>query len=347
MSQTKIEWTQRSWNPVMGCSKVSPGCKNCYAIRMAWRLQHNPKMADRYQGLTEKMEGGNVNWTGQVMLNRDALYLPMRVKKPTLWFVNSMSDLFHEGLSEAEIAEVFAVMAMTPQHTYQVLTKRPFRMNDMFLKGDFKTLVETRLHAAVMVPPPGKYYTITLDKQNRLPWPLPNVWLGTSVENQQAADDRIPYLLATPAAVRFLSCEPLLGPVDLTIIPKTTADAGTFLFNVLNASSGTEDLSLWGFTTIDWVIAGGESGPGARPMHPDWVRRLRDQCTAAGVPFFFKQWGEWSPGQGLVLNTKKVETRFVTYGRNDDFGMAHLYKLGKKDAGRVLDGRRWEEMPRK
>lgn len=245
MGKSNIEWTDETWNPIVGCSKVSAGCKHCYAERMAKRLV--AMGAEKYLGTV----GEDGHWTGQTNMSHDDLNIPFRWRKPRRVFVNSMSDLFHESIPDEFIADVFHVMAVTPWHTYQVLTKRADRMRS------WATCAASRCLGVIPWP--------------HL-WPLPNVWLGVSVEDQAAAYARIPDLLQTPAAVRFLSCEPLLGPVDL----------GHFLCHYWR-----KGLTLGNY--LDWVICGGESGPGARPMHPDWARSLRDQCQEAGVPFFFKQ----------------------------------------------------------
>jgi protein gp37 len=252
--KSSIEWTEATWNPVTGCDRVSEGCDHCYAQTLAKRLKAmgNP----RYQ------RDGDPRTSGPgfgVTLHHDQLSLPMRWKQPKTVFVNSMSDLFHDDVPDEFIEEVFIVMRDTPHHTYQLLTKRPGRMASVAtrLASDASSLVRN-----------------------------PNVWLGTSVESQKWARVRVPQLLRTPSAVRFLSCEPLLGPLDLT-----------------GWLSATE--------RIDWVIVGGESGPGARPMDAEWVRSLRDQCSRASVPFFFKQWGGRTPKAG----------------------------------GRELEGRTWDELP--
>jgi protein gp37 len=236
---TKIEWTDETWNPVRGCSIVSEGCKNCYAMRQAHRFSGKGRP---YEGLTRKTAHGP-KWTGKLKFSFTELQKPLKWKKPRRIFVCSMSDLFHEGVHFNTIAEVFIKIEQCPQHTFQILTKRPERAVQFF-----EWLSET----------------VTWKPKTD------NVWIGTSVEDQKTANERIPHLLKIPAAVRFLSCEPLLGPVDLKS-------------QISNLKS------------IHWVIAGGESGPGARPMHPDWVRSLRDQCKDAAVPFFFKQWGEYMP----------------------------------------------------
>lgn len=251
--KSSIEWTEATWNPVTGCDRVSEGCDHCYAQTLAKRLKAMGNA--RYQC------DGDPRTSGPgfgVMLHHDVVDLPHRWGRGRIVFVNSMSDLFHDEVPDDFIADVFRTMQATPRHQYQVLTKRPGRMasllNRWLREGDTTAgLVE-----------------------------LPNVWLGTSVENQKWACVRIPQLLRTPAAVRFLSCEPLLGAVDLPAVNE-----------------------------LDWVIVGGESGHDARPMDPAWARAIRDQCTAAAVPFFMKQWGGRTPKAG----------------------------------GRELDGRTWDEMP--
>ncbi|HZQ01376.1 MAG TPA: phage Gp37/Gp68 family protein [Reyranella sp.] len=274
---TRIEWTDATWNPTVGCSIVSPGCTNCYAMKMAHRIAGT---FPHYAGLTMRTKAGAV-WTGKVAEARaDVLLKPLRWKSPRRIFVNSMSDLFHEDLPDAAIDKVFAVMALCPQHTFQVLTKRAERMRKYFADADRFWKVTHHLDVTGLV------------------WPLPNVWLGVSAERQIEAEERIPHLAMTPAAKRFISAEPLLGPVHL---------AGADLH------------------CLDWVIAGGESGPRARPAHPDWIRGLRDQCARAGVPFFFKQWGEW------VFNEACEPEPFE--------------RLGKKAAGAMLDGREHREWP--
>ncbi len=252
VSDSKIEWTDSTWSPVVGCTHVSPGCDQCYAAKLAsGRLAHLP----RYAGLA--VDG---KFTGEVRLVPEVLNQPLRWRRPRRVFVNSMSDLFHDAIPDEYIAQVFAMMAACSQHTFQVLTKRHGRLRSLLSDPGFQDMVIEEWDALVeehgdrVAGRPGWNW-----------YPLPNVWLGVSVEDQKWADIRIPALLATPAAVRFLSCEPLLGPIDLA--------------------------SYIGGRLISWVIVGGESGPRARPMHPDWARSLRDQCTAAGVPFFFKQAG--------------------------------------------------------
>ncbi len=283
---TAIQWTDRTWNPTTGCDRVSPGCDNCYALTLAKRLKG--------MGSAKYQTDGDPRTSGPgfgLAMHEDVLTLPLKRRKPTTWFVNSMSDLFHPRVTDEFIARVFAVMAATPRHTYQVLTKRTPRMASLLGSDRFLDLLMAAL-AAVPDHPAGCGY------------PLPHVWLGTSVETQRHADERLHRLRATPAAVRFASCEPLLGPVN----QGSVLDGGTRLDGGPRHSSAlTEPCPAcggWGvdcglddyhFTRrrngLDWVIVGGESGKGARPMDLDWARSLIAQCQAAGVPVFVKQLG--------------------------------------------------------
>lgn len=249
--KTGIEWTDATWNPVTGCTKVSAGCDNCYAETIAHRFTGSKAYPNGFQ----------------VTLRPERLDQPLRWKRPRRIFVNSMSDLFHDDVPTDFIAKVFAIMALAPKHTFQILTKRHARMRSVLSSDYFRT--EVYGHAAWW----ADHLNLTLPQPH---WPLPNVWLGVSTESQQWADIRIPALLATPAAVRFISAEPLLGPIE----------ADRYLIDLPEDEDGAPYLG-----GIDWVIVGGESGPGARPMHPEWARSLRNQCTAAGVPFLFKQAG--------------------------------------------------------
>lgn len=291
--KTGISWTDATWNPIVGCSVVSPGCTNCYAMRDAARIVRCSEGAGRashYEGTIEPSKAGPV-WTGKVALAPDHIVAkPLSWRRPRRIFVNSMGDLFHESVPDEWIDRVFAVMALAPQHTFQVLTKRSGRMRE-YLSGE----ALRRVAAAA-----NRIRAVT----GMITWPLPNVWLGVTAEDQTRADDRVPDLLATPAAVRFVSCEPMLGPVDLLTAwcGESALDSECWgdcawcknghppLHNCQKGRQSLEDL-IRGKSGLDWVICGGESGPNARPMHPDWARGLRDQCAAAGVPFHFKQWG--------------------------------------------------------
>lgn len=311
-NSSAIEWTDATWNPIAGCTPVSPGCTHCYAATMARRLEAMGQA--KYRGTAERRGSVDV-FTGRINLDEAALEIPLRWKKPKRIFVNSMSDLFHEDVPDAFIDRVFAVIALCDQHTFQVLTKRPTRMAE-YLIGLSKSLA--RLRDAC---PTG--WCLEWNGIPLFGYPLLNVWLGVSVEDQQRADERIPHLVRCPAAIRFLSCEPLLGPLDLARWLSTEDETNPF------GDEGRR--GEYPGPEIDWVIAGGESGRGARPSHPEWVRLLRNQCQAAGVPFFFKQWGEWRPGE--------VDENI--YGA----AAGNMSKVGKKYAGRLLDGREWNEFP--
>ncbi|WP_137803430.1 phage Gp37/Gp68 family protein [Caulobacter sp. 3R27C2-B] len=364
---TAIEWTDATWNPIIGCSVVSPGCTNCYAMRLAGtRLRNHPTR----QGLTIETKAGPV-WNGKVRLNEDELRAPLRWKRPRNIFVCAHADLFADQVSDRWIDKVFATMIDAPQHTYQVLTKRPARA-----KAYIEALPERRrawdCHSAL----------------DNAAWPLPNLHLGVSVEDQARADERIPILLETPAAKRWISAEPLLGAIDLTAFEygppignaPTYADylqgrlwmpEGSWSGRGYTANGRTYvDLTL----RLDWVVVGGESGPGSRPMHPDWVRQIRDDCAAAGVPFLFKQWGNWMPvsqmpdgmsddlyhpppardPEGIrrckvantVLNRDGHQPKWndPTHYRHGEGSML-MFEVGKKAAGRLLDGVEHNGMP--
>jgi protein gp37 len=317
---TKIEWTDRTWNPIVGCSRVTEGCDHCYAVGVVHR-----GMSPQHVGLTVKPEGEPTDWTGEVRVVDHRMDEPLRRKVPTRYFVNSLSDLFHRDLPDEAIARVFAVMALSQQHTFQVLTKRPHTMARLLNSNEFGAMVGSEI-LAVPKTGPGQL-------ARAWHWPLRNVWLGTSIEADRYAF-RADSLRRTPAAVRFISAEPLLGPLP--------------------------SLDLTG---IDWLIVGGESGPGARPMHPQWVRDLRDRCHAphtdgdefwplGRTSFFFKQWGDWV-GQAdhpreltaemmRSCSTIRLDGTVETPGV---LGYSAIYRVGKKAAGRRLDGHIWSEMP--
>lgn len=369
MAETStIEWTDATWNPITGCSVVSPGCTNCYAMKLAGtRLQHHPSRA----GLTKPSKAGPV-WTGEVRLNEEWLDQPLRWKRPRRIFVCAHGDLFHESVPDEWIDRVFAVMALVPHHTFQVLTKRAERMRGYLTDDDLNHRISAALgsmldgdwiwdHSRLRPAIDGLIdafigHRMTDDdlvEYLPAPMPLPNVWLGVSAEDQARADERLPHLLATPAAVRFISAEPLLGPIDIGwALAMQRIDIAAGFLQRGHFAPGLEKLRR-----LDWIITGGESGPGARPMHPDWVRSLRDQCTAAGVPFFFKQWGEWAPGDsagkpktyeiGLWVDGRwhmdRTTAKQAEDGNFDE--EPDVYRVGKKAAGAMLDGREWREMP--
>jgi protein gp37 len=293
--QSAIEWTDATWNPVRGCSRVSEGCRNCYAEGVAARFSGPGRP---YEGLARFTPHGP-QWTGEIRLVPEKLDEPFHWRKPRKVFVNSMSDLFHEDVPDEFIAAVFGVMAAAPQHTFQILTKRAERLPRWFAwleqmadraaaVFDEDPISWRRAHilrAAGLRA--GVHHTASAGDIEARGWPLPNVWLGVSVENQAAADERIPELLATPAAVRFLSCEPLLGPVNLRKVGGDTDcldpdDTGHEIGGPAGWIAGP---------AIDWVIVGGESGRRARPLEVAWARSLVEQCRAAHVPVFVKQLG--------------------------------------------------------
>jgi len=290
---TKIEWATEVWNPVTGCTAVSSGCANCYARRMAHRL------IGRY--------GYPADDPFKVTLHPDRLGEPLRWRKPRRVFVCSMGDLFHKDVPWSFIRDVFEVMRIARQHTFLVLTKRPYRIGN-------------------------------------LARPLPNVWLGASIEDQPTLEERVRDLLQTPAAVHFLSYEPALGPLDFE-----ATSSGQILGECDHCGhrgNNPECEACDGMASLNWVICGGESGPGARPAHVDWFRSVRDQCQDAGVPFFFKQWGEWLGADDALAGEGWESIDY--YGQN--FLMpgppfAVVQRVGKKLAGRLLDGREWNEYP--
>ena len=324
---SKIEWTDRSdWNPVRGCTRVSPGCGGpgkhggCYAEALAARFS---KPGQWGHGFAE-MRGGKPHWTGKVQLQKDRLTLPLSWRKPAKIFVNSASDLFHESLSDEAIDRVFAVMALSPWHTYQVLTKRATRMLDYFSVEDREGPDVDGRSADYSISQFGVRTRIMLQAarifgdlapRQRPPihpteWPLSNVWLGVSVEDQQRADERR-YALGTVAAlgfITFVSYEPALGPVD------------------------------WrGWWFLKQLISGGESGPRGRPSHPKWHRDARDFCGRNHIAYFFKQWGEFAPG-ALNERWEAVANNANLQIGDPSLDVAQVTRVGKKAAGRLLDG---------
>lgn len=395
---TKIEWAHaglgrgETWNPIRArnkatgntgwyCEKVSPACDNCYAER----LNKKPG-ATGGTGLPYKPgHRGDV----EIYLDEKTSLAPIKWRAPRGIFVCSMTDLFADFVPDEWIDHIFAVAALCPQHRFLCLTKRPKRMQEFVdrlvglanaaIKFDGTVLFDEFPHVTTSIAHP----------QGIREWPLPNVWLGVTAEDQRRADERVPDLLATPAAVRFVSIEPILGAVDLRrieIVPTSLNARGNIKRSGIrvdaltgkSVESGLSYHSDWNGegappTTppprLDWAICGGESGSGARPMHPDWARALRDQCAAAGVPFFFKQRGEWSWSENpMVEGSDAYETT-----RNNDHpqdwrerdcgvicmrrdgslcdglgahdGSEFLYRIGKRRAGRLLDGAQYSEFP--
>lgn len=369
MSKTTIAWTDKTWNPIRGCSKVSVGCKHCYAERMASRFS-GP--GQPYDGLVWRPgDGRGTGWTGEARFIPEMLEAPIRWRKPCRVFVNSMSDLFHESLTDDAIDAVFGAMWAClyigrdafAGHTFQVLTKRPQRMLDYLSTDRREAWASRAVHIGGGVDPDAIY-----DQVRYFDGPHPRIHIGVSVENQAAADERIPLLLRCPAAVRWVSCEPLLGAVDLSRIDSTKAG-----WVPVNGSTGTiSAFEQWQEKPmraklqngINWVVCGGESGPNARPMHPFWAMALRDQCKSAGVPFFFKQWGEWCPrsscyhtlADGRDLATLDPESKRWPCVKLTDTGgdgwqlgsdgeSAYMQRVGKKMAGDLLEGKRYQMFP--
>lgn len=322
-----IEWTDATWNPVTGCSKVSAGCKYCYAERDF----HRPYPGREFT---------------EVRTHPGRLEQALGWKRPRKIFVNSMSDLFHDRVSDEFLAAVFGVMSTAAQHTFQVLTKRPERARQFLRATSVEACLAGLGRRSVDFTSRRQGEQAVAHTPSNETWPLANVQLGVSVEDQETADHRIPVLLQTPAAVRFVSYEPALGPVDFSryLLDGACPVCSTFssIAKVWHGrpcpACGSEPYPV---NRLDWVIAGGESGRDARPPHPNWFRATRDQCQAAGVAFFFKQWGEFAPYAGdftdLHLTSAHPAHRMVN-------GQL-MERRGKKQAGRLLDGREWNEFP--
>jgi len=389
---SKIQWTEQTWNPIIGCSKISPGCENCYAEKMAGRLAN---MRSTYYYMNVVKIDDDIHspykafgeWDGKTHFVSSQLQNPMKRKKPTMYFVCSMGDLFHESVPFEWIDKVMAVIGRSQQHTFQILTKRPVRMKEYLMsEGRYDNILKEAQNISFY--PEGLGIGISSPKD--LKW-WPNIWLGVTCENQEQANKRIPILLDIPAKVRFVSIEPMLDKVDLTRFfpsgywgihptkgemwyPKyymvkckcgwigsseylggggPIADTGDNFDCYCPSCEREEDwVDIEG--KLDWVICGGESGPNARPMHPDWVKSLRDQCESANVPFFFKQWGEWrlhsqTNMYELYGETGKHPHEFNYYDSNLNktrtFG-GDWIKCGKKAAGSLLKGIEYKQYPK-
>ena len=360
MNRTTIEWCTMTVNPLRArrrdtdgrerighyCEKVSPGCKFCYSSRLQPRFGMPPFNEQRGDDSIE------------TFLDVDRLVQVLKRRKPERIFWCDMTDLFGSWVPDAQIAACLGVMALTPHHTHLVLTKRSARRRDFFALhgGRYESNLAWWINEACYALADRRDVTAGIRLRERTPrvLPLPNVWHGDSIENQEAADERVPLLLQTPAAVRFLSVEPLLGPVNLD--PPHCQYCPDDLEELGHAEDGTpwcmrcdsEMPQGWWLEPLDdegkplngpainWVIVGGESGPKARPMNPQWARDIRDQCIAAGVPCFFKQWGEYA-------SVSEVEGPGAHYKFPDG---RTVRRVGKKRAGRELDGREWNEFPK-
>lgn len=304
---TKIEWAGETWNPVTGCTKISPGCKHCYAERMARRQvamgfarhERGSENNDTWIAYSNAIDSDTGKWSNEITCRYDKLSEPLHWRKPRMIFVCSMSDLFHKDIPDDFIFDVLATVTKCPQHTFMILTKRPKRLAWLWR------------HAKIDA--------------------YPNLWLGVSVENQQTADERIPQLLATPAALHYLSLEPLLEEVDIK----------HYLHGCPEAYGNPDDPS-WQQTmpSLSWVIAGAETDHGARPMHADQPRRIRDDCLDADIRFFFKGWGEWAHSSQISPH--------CTWDRVKKFiwpDGSFSVRIGRNNTGHLLDGREWREYP--
>jgi protein gp37 len=356
-ARTGIEWTDATWTPVTGCEQITPGCAHCYA-----KSEHDRRHAAYLAG--KKMAPQYAVPFEKVQLQPQRLTEPLSWQKPRRIFVCSGADLFHDDVPFEYIAQVFAVMSLAERHTFQVLTKRPARMLAFFkwVDDEGARLRDSHIHGSWDGTNVVTLHACEADLGDRFnralsavaddfppAWPLRNVWVGVSVENQRFADVRIPLLLKTPAALRFLSCEPLLEALDIRAYVTTLAGVLCcprcgFRTNRFSRCPN-DDAELTRDIAVDWVIVGGESGSSKeriRPMHPDWARSLRDQCVAAGVPFLFKQWGTFTyrppNAEAIVLSDDPSDT---TSARSNGY----FARVGKKRAGRELDGRTWDEFP--
>ena len=354
MAKTSIEWTDHSINAFRArdreghvghyCEKISAGCTHCYASGLQKRFQMPEYRADKREGI-------------EVFLDESKLQEVLRRRVPTKYFWCDMTDMFLECYPFDWIDKCFAVMALTPQHTHQVLTKRPRRMLEYCRRlGRHNFVDPVSLAMKQMNSDRGAFYKLTPTG-----WCFPNIWLGVSVEDQKTADERVPLLLQTPAAVRWVSYEPALGSVDFDDLT-VKEPKGEWHFSCLDNDSLEDDPDFHG-AHIDWLVCGGESGHGARPMHPDWARSVRDQCVAAGVPFFFKQWGAWQNGSDVRCRPEITVyadgracgfTREAIVAEEQRSGILHsgqdmcpvlMSRVGKKAAGRLLDGREWNQFP--
>lgn len=308
MNKTSIEWTDYTWNPVTGCDKISAGCRSCYAETLANRFWGDRKFTD-------------------VQIHHERLMEPvnsLKKLKGKKVFVCDVSDLFHDDVPFEFIGAVLAIMLMMPETIFQVLTKRPKRAVEFF---NWLKLVTH--------PITGEQLDMRVVKE------VKNIWIGVSCENQEQADKRIPLLLQIPAAVRFLSCEPLIGPIDLTVIAPESKGGIIGSTNCLTGEENAFTHAIDIHSKVDWVICGGESGHQARPMHPEWVRSLRDQCAAANVPFFFKQWGEYAPLRECSMHDVRKLKRAIVSDPYEHM----VFRIGKSKSGNLLDSKQHLNFP--
>lgn len=328
------EWFDATWNPTAGCSLYSPGCEHCYAMRIAAQLARmGGKTGARYTGLTSAERFGPI-WTGEMRVAENLLTWPLLRRQPRRIAVNLMSELFHENLATASIDLVHAVMRAAHWHQFLVLTKRAGRMRAYYNDPETPRRIAEKsdLLSSLVLPAPRRRGARSRRVHRAIPsgggeaWPLPNLWLGVSVEDQEHMA-RVGDLLQTPAIIRWVCFEPLLDQVRPEAVPVGEAYFDAFSGNhyTIDGRGRTVPVEGPAWRRLDWIVAGGEIGVGARPLHPGWLRTLRNQCVSAGIPFFFRQWGEWAPS-------------------SDTSGDA-VSRVGKRSAGRLLDGRSWDQTP--
>lgn len=348
---TNIEWARKVLNAVVGCTVLSPGCTNCYAMKMAWRVQAMAAgrgQTSSYDGLTQQTKAGAV-WNGEVRLVEKALLEPYRWRRPERVFVDSMGDLFHPSVPDRWIDLHYALFALTPRHTYMPLTKRPERR--LAYLADPNRLL--RMAELVVDHPTGRRRLVDLIDLVVFTEPLPNVWEGISVEDQDRLNERAEDFARTPAALHWISAEPLLGELDFCNIQLP----GRRNLDLLAGVITRDGVGLDFVRPAGLVIVGGESGPKARPMHPDWARMARDACAAAGVPFFFKQVGAWRTVEVIEGDTAgfrymaadgladdALRAREDAAGSHDRTAW-YFANVGKTAAGRTLDGALHDAMP--
>jgi protein gp37 len=329
------EWFDATWNPTAGCTLCSPGCEHCYAMRIAARLARmGGKTGARYAGLTTIERSGPL-WTGEIRIAEDLLAWPLFRRRPRRIAVNIMSDLFHENIATATMDLLHAVMQAAHWHRFLVLTKRAGRMRTYYSDPEtpHRIAEKRELLSSVILPASGRrarpFLGAGSSTRSAEPdiWPLPNLWLGVSVEDHERMT-RIRDLLQTPAALRWVCFEPLLDRVGPEAVPIGDRYFDAFAGGQYAIDGRGRTVAVEGpaWKPLDWVVTAGEIGAGARPMQPQWVRHLRDNCVATEIPFFFKQWGEWAPASD---------------GRSDET----MIRVGNRAAGRLLDGRTWDEIP--
>ena len=346
---SKIEWTDHTFNPWRGCTKVSPGCLNCYAETLSKR---NPAVLGQWGSGKPRVLASDSMWSQPLKWNREAAAKrhetewssddnPRGLRPPRV-FCASLADWLDDEVPVVWLARLLVLIMRTPELDWLLLTKRPQNF-----RGRMNAALKCVLKATGGEPcNEADFIDGWVNKGDAIP---KNIWIGTTVEDQQRANERIPHLLKIPAKIRFLSCEPMLAHVDLESVPLgETCDCchTPVHLHALTGFTGCHgDCDGPTMGKIHWVICGGESGPNARPMNPDWARSLRDQCNAAGVSFFFKQWGEFVRDAEIHAKAPAADSVTVPFGDGDPTNYRRVYRVGKKLAGRLLDGREWNELP--